>query len=235
MTDLRYPNESPEYRIARDELLKEEEALVARVKAVAAQRRKLPLGGRLKQDYVFVSANDRDLGQQVRFSQLFGDQKTLLIYSMMFGPSWDHPCPSCTSLVDGFDRASISVTRDAAFVVVAKAPANKLNAWAKSRGWSQIRLVSAEQNDYLQDYLCQGSDSDKTLFPIMHVFTKRDDGIHHFWASEMEENHVDAIWAYWNLMDLTPEGRPDVDTPPQNFRSKYLEEHYLKRLGERAG
>jgi len=30
-------------------------------------------------------------------------------------------------------------------------------------------------------------------------------------------------------MDMTPEGRPDVETPPQNFRSKFLEEHYLKR------
>jgi hypothetical protein len=28
-------------------------------------------------------------------------------------------------------------------------------------------------------------------------------------------------------MDMTPEGRPDLMTPPQNFRSKFLEEHYL--------
>lgn len=35
---------------------------------------------------------------------LFGDKNTLLLYSFMYGPNWDNPCPSCTSLVDGFDR-----------------------------------------------------------------------------------------------------------------------------------
>jgi predicted dithiol-disulfide oxidoreductase (DUF899 family) len=117
MTELRYPNESREYRKARNALLEEEKALVAQVKAVAEMRRKLPLGGRLKQDYVFIGANERNLGREIRFSELFGDKKTLLLYSLMFGPNWDHPCPSCTSLVDGFDRASISVTHDAAFPV----------------------------------------------------------------------------------------------------------------------
>jgi predicted dithiol-disulfide oxidoreductase (DUF899 family) len=223
----RYPNETAEYRRARNALLEEERALVAKVKAVAELRRKLPLGGRLKEDYVFVGADEHDLGKEIRFSELFGDKRTLLLYSLMFGPSWDNPCPSCTSLVDGFDRASISVARHAAFTVVAKAPAKKLNAWAKSRGWSQIQLVSAEGTEYLRDYRCQETESDATLQPIMNVFTKKDDGIYHFWGSELEGNHVDTIWVYWNLMDMTPEGRPDLMTPPQNFRSKFLEEHYL--------
>lgn len=227
MTELRYPNETPEYRKARNALLEEEEALIAKVKAVAEMRRRLPLGGKLKEDYVFIGANDDNLGEEIRFSELFGDKETLLIYSYMFGPNWDNPCPSCTSLIDGFDRASISVTHTAAFTVVAKAPAKKLNAWAKSRGWSHIHLVSAEQTGYLRDYLCQGDDPDTTLWPIMHVFTKQDKDIYHFWASEMRGNHVDMIWTYWNLMDMTPEGRPDLMTPPQNFRSAFLEKHYL--------
>ena len=42
----------------------------------------------------------------------------------------------------------------------------------------------------------------------MHVFTKKDGDVRHFWASEMEGNHVDLVWAYWNLMDMTPEGPP---------------------------
>jgi predicted dithiol-disulfide oxidoreductase (DUF899 family) len=40
----------------------------------------------------------------------------------MYGPNWDNPCPSCTSLVDGFDRTWYQVTQDAAFVAIAKAP-----------------------------------------------------------------------------------------------------------------
>ncbi len=44
MSDLRYPNETKEYRDARDALLKDEKELVDKVKAVAARRRTLPLG-----------------------------------------------------------------------------------------------------------------------------------------------------------------------------------------------
>jgi predicted dithiol-disulfide oxidoreductase (DUF899 family) len=40
-------------------------------------------------------------------------------------------------------------------------------------------------------------------------------------------NHVDTVWPYWNLFDFTPEGRPDRDTPPQRFRSEFLENNYL--------
>jgi Bacterial protein of unknown function (DUF899) len=62
------------------------------------------------------------------------------------GPNWDNPCPSCTSLVDGFDRTWYQVTQNAAFVAIAKAPADRINAWAKQRGWSQIALVSGSDS-----------------------------------------------------------------------------------------
>ena len=226
MSKLRYPNESKKYRAARDALLKEERELVKKVKAVAAKRRKLPLGGALKEDYVFQWANDGKVGQRVKFSGLFGDKKSLLLYSFMFGPSWDNPCPSCTSLVDGFDRAWYQVNHDAAFAAIAKAPAERINAWAQKRGWSQIALLSGFESPYQADYKCQG-ESDDMQWPVMHVFTKRKGKIFHFWSTELPSNHVDTVWPYWNLMDFTPEGRPDLLTPPQNFRSRFLEEHYL--------
>src|SRR2546423_6295387 len=105
MSERRYPNESPEYREARDQLLKDEQELVAKVKAVAAKRRTLPPGGALKEDYVFQWASDGKIGQRVKLSELFGEKNTLIIYSFMYGPNWDNPCLSCTSLMDGFDRS----------------------------------------------------------------------------------------------------------------------------------
>jgi predicted dithiol-disulfide oxidoreductase (DUF899 family) len=225
MSEPRYPNESKEYRAARDSLVREEQELIDKVKAVARKRRSLPPGGQLKEDYSFQWANDGRVGERVKFSELFGDKKTLLLYSFMFGPNWDKPCPSCTSLVDGFDRTCYQVTRDAAFVAIAKAQPDRINAWAKERGWSQIALVSGFQSTYQADYKCQG-DSDDMQLPVMHVFMKRDGTIRHFWGTELSANHVDTVWPYWNLMDFTPEGRPDLDTPPQNFRSEFLEKHY---------
>ena len=48
-----YPNESKAYRAARDRLLKAEMALRKNVEAVAALRRKMPLGGPVPEDYEF--------------------------------------------------------------------------------------------------------------------------------------------------------------------------------------
>lgn len=228
MSELRYPNENAEYRSARDALLAEEKALVEKVKAVAEQRRNLPPGGRLKEDYTFKWATDDKLGEDVRISELFGDKDTLLIYSFMYGPSWDNPCPSCTSLVDGFDRTWYQVNANAAFAAIAKAPADMINAWAKKRGWSLIPLVSGSDSTYQADYQCQG-ENDDMQWPVLHVFKKIDGEIFHFWGTELQGNHVDTVWPYWNLMDFTPEGRPDILVPPQNFRSKFLEDNFLNQ------
>jgi predicted dithiol-disulfide oxidoreductase (DUF899 family) len=183
----RYPNASEAYRGARDALLKEEQALIEKTKAVAAKRRSLPLGGK----------------------------STLILYSWMFGPNWDKPCMSCTSLMDGFDRTAYQVTRDAAFAAVAKAQAERIGAWAKERGWTQIELLSGFKSPFQADYNCQDAKSDDMQWPVMMVFVRRNGEIFHFWSTETMANHVDTVWPYWNLMDFTPEGRPDYDTPPQ--------------------
>lgn len=230
MSAPRFPNESQAYRDARDALLKEEEELVAKVKAVAAKRRTLPPGGQLKEDYVFQWAGGgkagKKLGERVKFSELFGGKTTLLLYSWMFGPNWDKPCPSCTSLMDGFDRAWYSVSQDAAFAGIAKARPEQIDAWARERGWSQIPLLSGYESPFQADYKCQGENDDRQL-PVMHAFTKRGGTIFYFWATETMSNHVDTVWPYWNLMDFTPEGRPERPTPPQRFRSDFLEKNYL--------
>jgi predicted dithiol-disulfide oxidoreductase (DUF899 family) len=120
--------------------------------------------------------------------------------------------------MDGFDRAWPSVAHDAAFVAIAKAPPERINAWAKSRGWSQIELVSGYGSSFQADYQCQNDDDAQRANMI--VFQKRDGRIYLFWACELPTNFVDTAWAYWNLMDFTPEGRPDRPVPPQAFLSK---------------
>jgi len=225
MDELRHPNESRAYRAARAALLKDEQELVEKTKALATKRRKLPLGGELKEDYVFQRANEGKVGKSVKFSELFAGKDTLMLYSWMFGPNWDKPCLSCTSLMDGFDRSAYQVTRNVAFAGIAKAQPERINAWARERGWSQIDLLSGFGSPFQADYKCQG-DNDDMQWPVMLVFTKRDGKIFHFWSTETGANHVDTVWPYWNLMDFTPEGRPDLDTPPQAYRSKFLEEHY---------
>src|ERR1700738_4214888 len=95
---VHFPNESPEYRQARNDLLSAEIELRRHVERVAALRRALPSGGEIPEDYGFESANGA-----VRLSQLFGDKDTLVIYSMMFGPQRERACPMCTAMLTSWE------------------------------------------------------------------------------------------------------------------------------------
>ena len=79
---VRFPNESPEYRRARDALLAEEIELRRHIERVAEQRRALPAGGEVTKDYRFQGESGL-----VGFADLFGDKQTLAVYSYMFGPT----------------------------------------------------------------------------------------------------------------------------------------------------
>ena len=70
----RFPNESVEYRAARNALLVEEIELRRHIERVAAQRRALPSGGRLPRDFELASEKG-----PVRMSTLFGDKDTLMV------------------------------------------------------------------------------------------------------------------------------------------------------------
>ena len=129
------PNESPQYRTARNALLAEEIALRRQVETVAKMRRGLPPGGEVKGDYCFKSEDGREVG----FEALFGDKDTLIAYSAMFGPEREKPCPMCTNLIDSWDGVGASVRRKAAFVVTARSPVDKLIAYKHERGWRWIR------------------------------------------------------------------------------------------------
>jgi len=96
MPHLRYPNESAEYRKARNALLTEEMALRRQIEAVAAQRRALPPGGEVPEDYRFERIRENAMPERVEMSKLFGRHRTLILYSFMYGPERDTPCPMCT-------------------------------------------------------------------------------------------------------------------------------------------
>ena len=92
----RFPGESDEYRLARDELLTAEIELRRAIERVAAQRRALPPGGVVSEDYLFEEATD---GSEVKFSELFAPGKdTLVIYSFMFPRYSGDPRPGTASL-----------------------------------------------------------------------------------------------------------------------------------------
>jgi predicted dithiol-disulfide oxidoreductase (DUF899 family) len=227
---ISFPGESAEYRDARDRLLQREIELRRAMEDVAAERRALPPGGPVPEDYVFQGR-----GGDVRLSELFGPGRdSLVIYSFMFprdasddspGPATgatarlqlhEGPCPSCTALLDQLDGAAVHLAPHLTFVVVAKAPIDRVLTFAGERGWRHLTLLSSQGNIYNRDYLAETPDGEQR--PMLNVFHRDAAAIRHFWGSELlyapaepgeDPRHVGTLEPLWNILDLTPEGRPD--------------------------
>ena len=204
---VRFPNESADYRHARDALLAEEIELRRHVESVAAQRRALPPGGTVPKDYAFVGENG-----PVSFPGLFGDKQTLAVYSYMYGPKRAQPCPMCTSLMAAWDGEFLDVEQRIALVMVARSPIERLLAVKKERGWRHLRLYSDLEGDFTRDYVS----ADDADVPAFNVFTRRDGSVRHFWSGEMGGSTADPgqdsrgapdLMPLWTILDNTPEGR----------------------------
>jgi len=232
---LHFPNETESYRQARNALLAEEMELRRHIERVAQQRRALPKGGEIPEDYVFEGKRTSGRAGRLKLSELFAPGKeTLAIYSFMFGPEREQPCPGCTHFLDGINGAAVHIGQRVNFVVVAKSPLKRLLALAKQRGWQHLRLLSTAGNTYDRDYFGDSTalsddvrqqqefkPGEEWDMPILNVFRREPDGtIRHFWGSELlyvppesgqQYRHNDLLDPLWNMFDVTPEGRGDFE------------------------
>jgi predicted dithiol-disulfide oxidoreductase (DUF899 family) len=235
---LSYPNESPDYRAARNELLDAEIELRRRIEAVAAMRRALPPGGVVKEDYVFERTGAHGRPEPVRLSGLFEGHPTVILYSFMYGPERDVPCNGCTHLLDAIDGSARHANQLLPFYIVTRSPLARMEAWGRTRGWRFFKFLSAAGNSYTNDYFGNTAGVTEAMRaergyqpgknwdePMFNVFRKDDDTVRHFWGSEMVyapeepgQNHraADLVDPLWNLLDMTPEGRGE-DWFPQVY------------------
>lgn len=235
---ISFPNETPEYRSARNDLLQREKSLRQQMEAVALQSRALPAGGEAPEDYLFDRIGADGAPETVKMSELFRGGDTLMLYHYMFlrhsddkrpGPTQgdtaevllpEGPCPSCTALIDMWEGTMPHLEGlGGNLAVVARAPIERVAAFARDKGWKHVRLLSASGNTFRADY--GGDSSDGEPVPIMTVF-KRDAGgtIRLHWASELvfeptepgqDMRHLGTVEPLWTLFDLTPGGRPTAD------------------------
>lgn len=217
--DKRFPGESDAYRGARDKLLAAEADLRGRIEEVAAMRRSLPVGGELREDYVFEEGArdpaDRETVCKTPFSELFADGKDcLVIYSFMYVTDDEEPCPACTSVLDGLNGSAPHVMDRVNLAIIAKAPIQAIRSWAAKRDWRNLRLLSSGGNTYNADYFAETPDGGQ--IPAINVFRRTDGKVFHVYNAELlyvpsgdgqHPRHADMIWPVWNVMDLTPDGR----------------------------
>jgi predicted dithiol-disulfide oxidoreductase (DUF899 family) len=203
--------ESDQYRRQREELRVAELDLIDHVERVAALRRKLP-ADTVVDDYELV---DVASGDRVRLSELFSaPDRALVLYHFMYGKAQTKPCPLCTMWIDGYNAAAPHLTQNVDFAVVAAAEPAALSAHAASRGWSNLRLLSAGDTTFKYDLGSEEADGTQTEW--ISVFSRTGDGaVRHVYSKgaqmgdDRRERGIDLLSPVWHLLDLTPHGRGD--------------------------
>jgi predicted dithiol-disulfide oxidoreductase (DUF899 family) len=203
----RFPNESPEYRAARNALLAREIEVRRLTEQVAELRRQLPPGGAVPEDYRLVGEDG-----ETTLSALFGDKDTLAIYSYMFGPQRNATCPMCTSFIGSFASKIADVRQRIAIAFVARSPIERLVEAKRARGWTDIPVYSDSDGAFTRAYVS----ADDEDVPGLTVFTRRDGAVRHFWSGEIGGDMADPgqdprgqpeMDPLWLLLDTTPAGR----------------------------
>jgi predicted dithiol-disulfide oxidoreductase (DUF899 family) len=203
--------QSDEYRRQREELRAAELDLIDHAERVAALRRTLP-ADTVVDDYQLVEVVS---GDRVRLSQLFSaPDRALIVYHFMYGRAQTEACPLCTMWIDGYNAVTPHLTQNVDFAVVAAAEPAAISAHAASRGWSNLRLLSAGDSTFKYDLGSEEADGTQTEW--ISVFTRGDDGtVRHIYskgaqmADNRRERGIDLLSPVWNLLDLTPNGRGD--------------------------
>jgi len=197
-------------------LLDEEIELRNHVERVAAMRRELRPGPAVD-EYTFregpadLSRDNAADFKQTKLSELFAPGKDeLVVYHLMFGPDWEEACPMCSMWIDGLNGIARHVGETKNFAVIGKADIAKLRAYAKKRGWHNVRLLSSYDTTFNRDMNAEDADGDQ--IPGVSVFVRTKDGIrHHYskWAPMREDINrgIDLLSPVWNVLDLTPSGR----------------------------
>ena len=218
-----------EWRKARIALLEREKAATRLKDKIAADRRRLPMV-KLEEDYEFDSLNGK-----VSLRELFGDHHQLIVYHFMFDPEWDKGCGGCTSYIDSLSPVDLQVLNEriVAFVMVSRAPLEKLEEYRKERGWIWP-WVSSFGSDFNYDF---DVTQDSSVKPVEYnyrlakdqaqngeaaatsVFFRIGDDIFHTYQMFARGN--EGTSDSYGLLDLTPYGRQeDWEDSPEGWPQK---------------
>jgi predicted dithiol-disulfide oxidoreductase (DUF899 family) len=205
------PGASDEYRQAREKLFAAEKQLMQRIEEVAQMRRALPQAPEVP-DYRFIG-----LEGPVRLSNLFkeGREPYLVMYHVMYWADDDEFCPMCSGWVDGLNAVAPHVAQRVNFVIASLAPPERLQSWARARGWNRAPVladVGAELADAIGARLANGD-------PVSTVAVFSRDGstlrntytMHPGEDNESTIRGIDLLQPVWHVFDLTPAGRGDIN------------------------
>jgi predicted dithiol-disulfide oxidoreductase (DUF899 family) len=209
-----------EWLEARKQFLVREKQATRERDALNAERRRLPMVA-VEKEYTFEGPEGR-----VPLAGLFGDSRQLIVQHVMFGPDWDAACPGCSAGIDEIADGVLAHlrSRDTMFVLVSRAPLDKLEKYRAVRGWT-IPWYSSYGSDFNYDFQAtldrdrqqlvfnyreqpdMVADDPSTEVPGFSCFLRDGDQVFHTYSTWARG--TDIIGSAYSLLDLTALGRQE--------------------------
>ena len=215
-----------EWLAERKKLLAKEKELTRQKDRVNADRRRLPMV-KVSKEYIFNGPEGK-----VSLLDLFKDYRQLIVHHFMFGPDWEKGCPGCTGHVHAIGNISSLEKRDTRYVIVSRAPIEKLESYKKLMGWSHPWYSSSDNDfnfDFHVSFLDGETDGEYNFAPRgqegegegpgMSVFFRIGDDVYH--TNSVYARGLEAITDSYDFLDLTPYGRQeDFEESPAGWPQK---------------
>ncbi|MGW0765029.1 DUF899 domain-containing protein [Streptomyces sp. NPDC002676] len=202
-----------QWRAAREELLRKEEAVSKAYEQLGAERRRLPMV-EVDPEYVFEGGDGK-----ATLLDLFEERAQLVVHHFMFAPEWEAGCPGCSAFLDQVGHLAHLRARHTSFAAVSRAPFTRLLPFKSRMGWA-VPWYSSCHSDFNLDFeatvdlggelversgvSCFLRDRDR----VFHTYSVYDDGL-------------DGLGTTVGLLDLTPLGRRPVGSDRLRLHDEY--------------
>jgi predicted dithiol-disulfide oxidoreductase (DUF899 family) len=229
---------------ARKEFLAKEKEFTRLRDELSRQRRDLPWE-RVEKDYVFEGPSGT-----MRFGDLFAGRSQLVIYHLMFDPSWQAACKSCSFWADNFNGVDIHLAhRDVTLAAISRAPLRQIEAFKRRMGWS-FPWVSSSGTDFNYDYQASFTPEERATGEIYYnygmskpfssdgpgvsVFAKDGSGaIFHTYSCY--SRGIDMLNGAYHYLDLVPKGRDEAGLSHSMAWVRHHDAYDGENRDERAG
>jgi len=216
----------PEWKEALDRIREKEKAQTRARDALAAERRRLPRV-RIEKPYVFAGPTGK-----ATLIDLFEGRRQMLLYHFMFGPNQTAGCDGCSMVVDQICHLAHLHARDTSFVLLSRAPIDRLEACRKRMGRT-IPWFSSFGTDFNPDFGLGPEEprtdqhQDGEMFGLS-AFLQDGGAVYRTYFTW--HRGVEALGSAFTLLDLTPLGRQETweDSPegyPQTAPYEWWRRH----------
>ncbi len=183
---------------ARDELLVREKEHTRAKDVLSAARRRLPIV-EIHEDYRFDGSDG-----ELTLLDLFEGRKQLIVQHFMFHPDWVDGCPGCTGSVNDIGTLAELHRNDVSFVLVSRAPLEKLLNYRERMGWD-FPWVSSGRSTFNQDFGVTAADGGES--PGLSTFIRDGDTVYHAYFTT--GRGVEPVLTSYGFLDLTVYGRQE--------------------------